>query len=306
MIVFDGISLAKNRELALRERVVNEVTRRDNKIAIAAILFVEDVGSQLYTRLKMEAAQRVGIEYKVYSFSFFDDVTMVLAQIAKLNSDDTITGIIIQKPWRKTWISSRYSGNTSGNMQEKNTAYNNWWHQLVAGLNPAKDVDGLHQKTRDSIQAGTRMKEGRVLPATVQAIFTILEQAQVQLHFSLLEKKVSIIGTSDIVGLPLYLEMQSRGVQSELLGRKDLQEKVAAGIALKDADIIISATGVEKLITGEMVKQGSIVIDVGEPKPDVDFASVSPKSAFITPVPGGVGPLTVVSLLENAVTLFTH
>ncbi len=306
MIVFDGNTLAKSRELAVHERIASQVTSQGGKIAIAAILFVEDIGSRLYTRLKKEAAQRVGIEYKVYSFSLLDNPDSIISTLQTLNADGDITGIIIQKPWRKTWIDSRSSGNTSGNMREMNFAYNTWWNTLVEGLNPAKDVDGLHPKTRESILAGTRVKEGRVLPATVQAIYTILEQAQLELSFKLKEKKVGIIGTSDIVGLPLYLEMQSRGVKCELLGRKELQAKVGAGSGLKDSDIIISATGIEKLITGEMVSEGCIVIDVGEPRPDVDFASVSPKASFITPVPGGVGPLTVVSLLENALTLFAH
>lgn len=306
MIVFDGTTLAKQREAALQAKIAHAYAQTNNRIAIAAVLFVEDAGSQLYTRLKSEAAARVGIEYKVYSFSFSDDVEAVKKKIVELNANTTITGIIIQKPWRKTWLNSRYSGNNSVNMQEKNTAYNSWWNTLVEALDPQKDVDGLHPKTRRSIEAGTRVQEGRVLPATVQAIVTILEQAQQQLGFSLQQKKVTIIGTSDIVGLPLFLEMQSRGVQCEMLGKKDIEAKVASGQALKGADIIISATGIENLITGEMVKEGSIVIDVGEPRPDVNFESVSPKTVFITPVPGGVGPLTVVSLLENALTLFTH
>ena len=94
----------------------------------------------------------------------------------------------------------------------------------------------------------------------------------------------------------------------ELLGRKGLQEKMASGDALTKSDIIVSATGVEGLITGSLIGKGSALVDVGEPRPDVDINSVikANKASFITPVPGGVGPLTIVSLLQNAVVLANH
>ena len=106
-----------------------------------------------------------------------------------------------------------------------------------------------------------------------------------------------------MLGIPLFYELLNQNKTVELIASKQLQERMQSGQKLLDAAVVITATGISGLITADMIAQGSVVIDVGEPKPDVDFAAVSQKTAFITPVPGGVGPLTVISLLENCVEL---
>jgi methylenetetrahydrofolate dehydrogenase (NADP+)/methenyltetrahydrofolate cyclohydrolase len=110
--------------------------------------------------------------------------------------------------------------------------------------------------------------------------------------------EVVVVGRSELVGRPLAYYLKTKISKVEMIGSKDniTQELI-------NADIIVSATGQANLITGEMVKEGVIVIDVGEPRGDVEFASVAKKASFITPVPGGVGPVTVVSLLENLVEM---
>lgn len=297
MIIYDGNARALEIEQTIRSEVA-ALYEQGIEIVVAAILFTEDSGSRLYTRLKGEAAARCGISYRVYEFSLADPVETIQAKIAQLNADKTITGIIIQKPWRKTWKKFQTAETAAKD-------YNIWWTSLVSKLAIEKDVDGLHPESLRAIKAGTWQQQGRVLPATAQAVLTILDDFSAQTHKSLNTYNITIIGRSDLLGTPLFFELQSRGVPCELLGRAELQEKIDAGVGLTEADIIVSATGVSGLITAELIGEGSAIIDVGEPQPDVDLESVisSKKASFITPVPGGVGPLTIVCLLQNAVFL---
>ncbi len=289
MIVFDGYQFAQEREDTLKQRV----QILSGSIAIAAILFEEDKGSQLYTRLKKEAAERVGIRYHCLGFSMSDDLGKVLAQLKTLNEDSTVTGIIIQKPARGRWME------VTGKRADE---YVTWWHALVSQINQTKDVDGLHPETLAAIQHGTWKQEKKVMPATVKAVLEILNVAKEQVTLPA-DPIYIILGRSDILGQPLFYELRNQGQKVEIIGSKELTTRVQSGQSLHDADVVISATGHPHLIVGGMIKQGAVVVDVGEPQPDVEFATVAPKAAFITPVPGGVGPVTVVSLLENAKVL---
>lgn len=294
MIVFDGDKLAAQMEQDLKQEV--RVLRDGGvKLKIAAILFTQDAGSQLYTQLKSEAARRVGIEYEVHEFSMTAGTDEVEQKLLKLNQDDTVTGIIIQKPWRNTWAKVKGIDQTKG-AKSVRQAFTSWWQFLTSKIDHAKDVDGLHPQ------------QDRILPATAQAILTILNQAFTDLKISDTGQKqlqVLVLGRSDIVGQPVFRELQNRGFQVKLLTRDDVEQRLNSSKKFLDADIIISATGVKYLINGELVKKGVIVIDVGEPRPDVDLESMKNKAAFITPVPGGVGPMTVVSLLKSCVTIAT-
>lgn len=294
MIVFNGYTQAIEKESLLKSRVAELVARGGVIPAIAAVLFKEDSGSQLYTRLKSEAAQRVGIKYQVFEFSLTDSVEAVAEVIAELNTDTTVTGIIVQKPWRKMWLAA--------NSGKRNEEYQNWWQSLMSAVDQSKDVDGLHPDTIRSVQAGTWREAGSVLPATCQAVLYALETAKTQLARENLGKTI-IIGRTDLLGIPLYHVLQQAGVDAELLGIKELEERKHSGQFLLDAQVVVSATGQKHLITGEMVGEGVIVIDVGEPQPDVDRDTVEDKASFLTPVPGGIGPLTVSFLLENATIL---
>lgn len=148
--------------------------------------------------------------------------------------------------------------------------------KVLRAIDPAKDVDGLTGRSD-------------FMPATVRGILTALEGFEIQ------GNDVTIIGRSREVGRPLALAMIDLGATVTVCNSKtkDLRQKT------KNADILISATGQPGLVTADMVKLGAVVIDVGSPKGDVDFANVSKIASAITPVPGGIGPLTVVSLLEN-------
>lgn len=304
MTIFDGYHAAQQREKTLKQAIDN-LAVQGKKLKIAAILYTEDQGSTLYTRLKQEAAQRVGIDYEVHTFSMRDGVEPTLAQLRLLNEDPSVTGIIIQKPWRRTWIDVTMVDDT--NSKAVRQAFDMWWHLQTSQIQLAKDVDGLHPSTLETIAQGTWAEQGRVLPATAKAVLEIIKENFNEGEWSTLaRKKTIILGKSDILGQPLFYELKNRGVAVEMIGSADLRQRVVDGRKLLDADIIVSATGQAKLITGDLVKAGVIVIDVGEPKGDVDFESVAQKAAFITPVPGGVGPMTVVCLLENCVALASN
>jgi methylenetetrahydrofolate dehydrogenase (NADP+)/methenyltetrahydrofolate cyclohydrolase len=307
MIIFDGKSLAEKKEAQLETQVA-DLAKQGKKIKIAAILFAEDAGSILYTRLKKEAAERVGMEYQVDTFSLQAGAEQIMTHIHALNEDESITGIIIQKPWRNTWqMANRVEGATKDVRQ----AFSAWWTLLTSQIEITKDVDGLHPRTLAAIEVGSWQEKGRVMPATAAAVFTILHQAAHQLAGVeeadfwqwLQTKKVAVLGKSDIVGKPIYFEIKTHGIDVEMLGSAELKRKVEQGKGLLDKDVVISATGRKHLVTADLVADGVILVDVGEPQPDMDQASLKEKASFLTPVPGGVGPMTVVSLLENAVRL---
>jgi methylenetetrahydrofolate dehydrogenase (NADP+)/methenyltetrahydrofolate cyclohydrolase len=287
MIVFDGVQFAAEREQALAPQVA-ELGAAGTKITIAAVLFTEDKGSQLYTGLKKQAAERVGMTYHIASFSLEDPLEDVISEIHTLNEDPAITGIIIQKPSKKTWTE------TFG----EEASYQDWWNRLVTAIDPQKDVDGLHPETLAAIQDGSWQSKGKVMPATAKAVLSILENAQQLKH-----GKYLILGKSEILGRPLAYELHNRGFEIEMMGKRELTARLQNGLMLKDGDVVISATGQSKLVTGVMLKDGAVVVDVGEPRPDIDRESVEAVASFLTPVPGGVGPVTVVSLLENALHL---
>lgn len=291
MNIFNGYHFAEKRELQLKQ----EIEQLESAVVpkVAAILFQEDQGSQLYTRLKKETAERVGIEYEVHTFSMRDPVSQVQTLLADLNHDPHITGIIIQKPWRKSWLIITGQDVDS---------FNTWWRSMTQAIEVSKDVDGLHPQTLQLIKENAWKEAGRVLPATCKAVLEILETEKLLVP----GKKAVILGKSDILGLPLHYQMTNLGLQTDMIGSRELEQRLESDVRLTDADIVVSATGRYNLITGDLLKQGVAVVDVGEPKPDVEFNTVSDMADFITPVPGGVGPVTVVCLLENTLELFKH
>lgn len=300
MIIFDGIAQAVELEAQLKMRAAELMIKGGTVPTIAAILFREDTGSQLYTRLKREAAARVGIKYQVYEFSLTDQVEKVQKIIRQLNGDQSITGIIVQKPWRKIWLQANEASDKTAAVGSSD--YDNWWQRVMSSVGPEKDVDGLHPHTIEAIKDGSWVEKGLMLPATCQAVLFALDKARTALQKPDLGKTV-ILGRSDLLGLPLFYVLEHQGVEVELIGIKELVQRRSTGAKLLDADVIVSATGQRHLITGDMIHKNVVLVDVGEPEPDIDRRSVSTKASFLTPVPGGIGPLTVSFLLENAIML---
>lgn len=277
MILFDGIAEASRLETELKTQIAGI----EKKIRIVAILFAEDSGSRIYTQLKREAAERVGIEYVVEQFSLTDESARVVAAIDRANRDWQVTGIIVQKPAKRTWM--RHTGRTE-------MEYAIWWQSIMGAVAVAKDVDGLHPNQKE------------LLPATCLAVLHILATAKSELSVEDLGKTV-ILGATDLVGIPLHRVLQERGEESELLNSKAFTSRMESGEKLLDAGVIVSATGKTNLINPDMVSEEVVLIDVGEPRPDIDRATYE-KARFVSPVPGGVGPLTVQFLLRNALRLY--
>ncbi|MBU2051694.1 bifunctional 5,10-methylenetetrahydrofolate dehydrogenase/5,10-methenyltetrahydrofolate cyclohydrolase [Patescibacteria group bacterium] len=234
--IFDGRKLAQKIEAGLK---IPGITP-----CLAVVVFKDDPAGQLYARLKAEAAQRLGIK-----FIQSEDETI----IGKWNRDDSIHGILIQRP--------AYRG-------EKFEAH---WQELVNKIAPQKDVDGLKP-------------DSAFTPATVKAVEIILAGINIPPRGGIL-----VIGRG-MIGKALAKRLNAKSISS-----KDKNLEVES----RKADILITACGRGNLI--KTVKPGAIVIDVGWPKGDVDFDRVKPIAGVITPVPGGVGPVTVACLLENLI-----
>lgn len=295
MVIFDPQPYLQAQEAQLKQRVATLVSQ-GRVPKIAAILYNEDRGSQLYTWIKSELAAKIGIGYEIHEFCIRDGVEKVMAVIKQLNDDPSVTGIIVQKPMRKVWVAANL---LDGQEKDIKQAFDSWWRLQTQAISPAKDVDGLHPSIIGVIAAGQLVEQKRVLPATARAVLEILATAKIDLN----GKKIVILGKSDLLGLPLYTYFLNKKYQVEMIGHGELESRLNSGQKLTDADVVISATGVKNLVTGEMLKQGAAVVDVGEPRGDVDAASVASRASFLTPVPGGVGPMTVMCLMANCVDL---
>jgi methylenetetrahydrofolate dehydrogenase (NADP+)/methenyltetrahydrofolate cyclohydrolase len=280
--IFDGLAFAREKEKQLKQAVSElKVTPR-----LLSIVFREDQSSQIYTRLKMEAAVRVGIEFDRIDVSFKDDYQKIQQIILDACKREDVHGVMIQKPAKSNW--RQYANKSTI------TNFSDWWTILASQIDPKKDADCLTPQNLSQIYS----QQSNFMPATVKAIFSILRVALESQNTSLIGKNVSVIGRSDIVGRPTAEILKQKNANVSLLGSGDDLKTYT-----RHADIVISATGVNNLISGEMIKEGVIVIDVGSPRGDIDFTSVSKKVGFITPVPDGVGPVTVISLLENLIQI---
>ncbi len=290
MILFDGNTEGAGLEGELKA----QVAALGHPIRIAAVLFIEDSGSRIYTQLKKEAAERVGMQYVVEQFSLRDEAARVVAAIDRCNRDWQVTGVIVQKPAKTTWMT--HTGRSE-------MEYQLWWKSIMGAVAPAKDVDGLHPATIASIATDEDPESHVILPATCRAVLHVMSIARKQLALDSLGK-VLILGKTDLVGIPLHAVLQKKGEQSELLNTKSFASRAESGEKLLDADVLVSATGKANLITPDMVHEGVILIDVGEPRPDIQRETHA-MARFVSPVPGGVGPLTVQFLLRNALALAT-
>jgi methylenetetrahydrofolate dehydrogenase (NADP+) / methenyltetrahydrofolate cyclohydrolase len=258
-IVFDGKKFALEKEISLAIRVLGLKTRGVYP-KLASILVGNDPASQLYVNLKKKAAVRIGAEVDIYLIKEKSKLEDLILLINTLNEDESVQGIMIQMP---------IPGDL-GKMKD----------EIVNTIKPEKDVDGL----RD---------DSPFLHPTSKAVIQVIDEAKKDI--TLKNNIVTVVGSTGMVGKPLVRELRAQNYEviecnSKTLG---LKEKTL------QANILISVTGVQNLIEEDMVSFGAIVIDVGSPKGDVEFAGVSKKAGFISPVPGGVGPITISCLLEN-------
>lgn len=262
-IIFDGGKFAAKKEITLSNRVLGLKTREVYP-KLASILISKDPASQLYVSLKKKAAERIGAEVDIYLIKENSKPEDLILLIKTLNVDKSVHGIMIQMP-----IPGKM-----GNLKDT----------IVSSIKPEKDVDGLRV-------------DSPFLHPTSKAVMEIIEEAKKAIPLRGNPCKVVVVGATGMVGTPLV-----RGLKKENYKVTECNTKTSN---LKketlQADILVSATGIPNIINRDMVKYGAVVIDVGSPKGDVD-PTARLRAGFVTPVPGGVGPVTISCLLENLVS----
>lgn len=260
----------------LREQIAQDIRQRTiqgYRVPMLAVVLVgDDPASHVYVRNKKNACEHAGILTVDYKLSTATSHMELLALINKLNKDPAIDGILVQLPLP-------YQINPA---------------DIVEHINPHKDVDGFHPYNLGRLAQG----KPYLRPCTPAGVMLLLGHTQEKLP----GKKATVIGTSNIVGLPMILELILAGVTVTTCNKRtrDLEHEV------RQADIVVVAAGKPGLVKGEWIKPGSIVIDVGMNRTDdgrlvgdVEFAEAANKAGWITPVPGGVGPMTIACLLSN-------
>ncbi len=271
--IIDGKSLAAAVRSAARPQV-EQLVARGVQPGLAVILAGDNPASRVYVRNKVRACEETGLRSEMHEFQGNVEEAVLLERISHLNSDPRVHGILVQLPLPRHVSASR----------------------VLAAVSPAKDVDGFHAENLGALVSG----QPGFVPCTPAGVLHMLEQAQVPLA----GRHAVVVGRSNIVGKPMAL----------LLLQKDATVTIChsrtANLAemTRQADVLVAAVGIAKLIKQEMVKPGACVIDVGMNRladgalaGDVDFAAVRTVAGWITPVPGGVGPMTVAMLMRNTV-----
>jgi len=271
--ILDGKTLAAAMRADLKQRVA-ALVQRGVRPGLAVILAGDDPASRVYVRNKTLAAEQAGVASSLIEFPGSVTEAQLMARISALNADPAVHSILVQLPLPKHIDGAR----------------------ALEAIDPAKDVDGFHEANLGALVAG---RPG-VVPCTPAGVMRLIDHARVLLA----GRRAVVIGRSNIVGKPLALLLLQKDATVTICHSK------SGNLAdlTKQADILVGAVGRAKLVTADMVKPGACVIDVGINRlpdgklaGDVDFASVKEVAGWITPVPGGVGPMTVAMLLENCV-----
>ncbi len=281
--ILDGKSIA----LQIRNEIAIEVSalvkQRGIQPCLAAILVGDDPASQIYVRNKEIACEKAGIQSRLFRMPNGTTTTELLGLLAQLNSDAKIHGILVQLPL-PIQINER---------------------QVLDAVAPAKDVDAFAPENVGLISQG----RPRYLPCTPHGVMQLLGRCEIETA----GKEVVVVGRSDIVGKPLVsMFLQKSGPMGPTNANATVtcchSQSADLGKITRRADILVVAVGKPEFITSDMVRPGAVVIDVGINRlgdrivGDVDFESVSKLASAITPVPGGIGPLTIAMLLRNTLT----
>jgi len=269
--ILDGKSLAAQVRAGVKQRVAR-LAQRGIRPGLAVILAGDDPASKVYVRNKVRACEETGVRSWLCEYPATVSREAILSRIEELNDDPAVHGILVQLPLPKHLDALR----------------------VLDAVSPAKDVDGFHDANLGALLAG---KPGLV-PCTPAGVMRLLEHAGVQLA----GRRAVVIGRSNIVGKPLSLLLLQKDATVTICHSKTADlENIA-----RQADILVAAIGRPKLVGAAMVKPGACVVDVGINRladgtlaGDVDFQAVQQVAGWITPVPGGVGPMTIAMLLEN-------
>lgn len=270
--IIDGKKIAKQLRDSVKEKVNLRIKTGLRAPGLAVILVGCDPASQVYVGSKRRACEEVGFVSRSYDLASTTSQDQLYQLIDDLNNDELIDGILVQLPLPE---------GLDANL-------------IIEHIHPKKDVDGFHPTNVGKLA----LRQPGLRPCTPKGIIELIESTGVEPH----GLEALVVGASNIVGRPMTLELLLAGCTVTTTHRftKDLESKV------RNADLLVVAVGKPSFIPGEWIKEGAIVIDVGINRlangklvGDVDFNLAKDRAAFITPVPGGVGPMTVASLIEN-------
>ena len=273
--IIDGKAISAQIRNEIKAETEEFAAKNGFRPGLAVIIVGDDAASQVYVRNKRRACEEVGFYSEAYELPASTTQEELNALVDRLNADDKIHGILCQLPLPK-------------HLDE---------NQVILRIDPKKDVDAFHPYNVGKIMIG----DYSFLPCTPAGVMALLERSGIDVT----GKECVVVGRSNIVGKPqAMLLLQKNGTVTICHSRtKNLSE------VCRRADILVAAIGKADFFTGDMVKDGAVVIDVGMNRRadgkltgDVDFASVEPKASYITPVPGGVGPMTITMLMQNTLT----
>ena len=271
VIIFDGNKRKEEILNSLKPRI-ERIRRKGRNPKLSIINVVKNPASLSYIKMKTQALKKLNLEYELYDFEKIEEKDLI-ELIRELNEKDT-NGILVQMPL-PNYLNAK---------------------KILNEIEPLKDVDCLTEKNLGKLM----YNDETIAPCTPKGIIDILENEKIELE----GKEVVIVNNSILIGKPLSIMLTNRFATVTLchVKTKDLKEHTSK------ADILITATGVPKLIKSEHIKKGVVLIDAGfakvdeKPVGDVDFEGVKDLCSFITPTPGGVGPMTVAMLVKNLIT----
>lgn len=270
--LIDGKLIAQQLRHSIKDKVQQRIKKGLRAPGLAVILVGSDPASQVYVGSKRKACEEVGFVSRSYDLPPTTSQEQLFDLIDELNNDNAIDGILVQLPLPE---------GLDANL-------------IIEHINPLKDVDGFHPNNVGKLA----LRQPGLRPCTPKGIMTLIASTGVDPH----GLEAVVVGASNIVGRPMTLELLLAGCTVTTTHRftKDLETKV------RNADLLVVAVGKPEFIPGEWIKQGAIIIDVGINRlangklvGDVGFAKAKESASHITPVPGGVGPMTVASLIEN-------
>lgn len=270
--ILDGKAIAAELRTELKEQVKQQLSAGKTRPGLAVILVGENPASQVYVRNKKNACKEVGFNDFAYDLPTSTTQQALLSLIDELNSRDDVHGILVQLP-----VPDHIDPET-----------------IIERIDPKKDVDGFHPYNVGRLATRTTL----LAPCTPRGVMTMLAKTGIELR----GLNAVVIGASNIVGVPMSLELLNARATVTIChsATKDLASKVA------EADLVVAGVGIPKLVKGDWIKPGAIVIDVGINRledgrlcGDVDFDGAKQRASWITPVPGGVGPMTIATLLQN-------
>lgn len=278
-VLLEGKPIAERIKVDIKKEVVELKAKHGRPPKLLAVQIGENASSAIYVKNQGKSAAALGIEYELKTIPQGAGQAEAEGLIKDLNSDDSITAVILQLPVPKGLDPKR----------------------IVSLIAPSKDAEGMHPENIGRILFGGC----RIGPCTAMAVMELLDSTKVSLY----GKEAVIVGHSDIVGKPLSLMLLNRFATTTVC-HIATGERGALSDHVKSAEVLIVAVGKARLVKGDWIKEGAIVVDVGINRVDekivgdVESEAASQRASYITPVPGGVGPLTTTILMRNVVELF--